>query len=137
MTALWVYRRSVLVLAFGATVWLSAGCSRLVPLRHKSVQSTEIVVDTRQDPSEALSGFVIPEVLPAVTIWPVVFAEKIPADAIFTDATCETVSQTGEPLSAVQTMLRDNHVYVKFAVSKADSVAQAHLVVHANYQYRW
>jgi hypothetical protein len=114
-----------------------AGCSRLMPVRHGEASSEEIVIDTRQDPSESLSGAVIPEVSPAYTKWPVVLTKDIPANAVFTNATCETTQKSGEPLSVLKTVIEPGQIYLEFAVPKADAVTQAHVVVHANYDYRW
>jgi hypothetical protein len=137
MTALRAFRHATFSLAASLAILLGAGCSRLMPVRHGSARSVEIVVDTRQDPLEALSGCVIPEVLPARTKWPVIFDGRIPAGAVITDATCETVQQSGDPLSPIETVIENNQVYVEFAAHSVASISQAHLVVHANYTYRW
>jgi hypothetical protein len=136
MNSLRINRRIALVLA--AAAWLAgAGCSRLLPVRHGEAHSDEIVIDTRQDPSESLSGRVIPEVLPAYTKWPVVLTKELPANAVFTDVTCETTDKSGDPLAVLKTVIENGQIYLEFAVAKADSVTQAHVVVHANYDYRW
>jgi hypothetical protein len=129
-------RRLVLFLA--AVAWLAGtGCSRLLPVRHGEARSDEIIIDTRQDPSESLSGHVIPEVSPAYTKWPVMFTKDLPANAVFTDVTCETTQSSGDALAVLKTVVENGQIYLEFAVPKVDSVTQAHVVVHANYDYRW
>ena len=136
MSTLGIDRRIVLSLA--AAAWLAgAGCSRLMPVRHGEAHSDEIVIDTRQDPSESLSGRVIPEVSPAYTKWPVVLTKELPANAVFTDLMCETTQQSGDPLAVLKTVVENGQIYLEFAVPKVDSVTQVHVVVHANYDYRW
>jgi hypothetical protein len=125
------------LLAALAAVALGAGCSRLLPVRHGSATSAEIIIDTRQDPSEALSGRVIPEVVPAYTKWPVVLGGKIPSGAVITSLTCETTQQSGDPLAVLQVVTDNDQVYLKCAVPKVDSVSEVHVVVHAKYDYRW
>lgn len=129
--------RTAVLLAAMAAVALGAGCSRLLPMRHGSASSAEIIIDTRQDPSEALSGRVIPEVLPAYTRWPVVLTKDIPDNAVITSVTCETTAQSGDPLALLQPVFEFGHIYLKFAVPKVDSVTEAHVIVHAKYDYRW
>ena len=133
--------RSCLPLSLASACCLAlvagTGCSRLLPSRHGVATSTEIIIDTRQDPSESLSGRVIPEVAPAYTKWPVIFTGTIPAGAEFTDLTCETTQATGEPLAVLKPVVEENQVYLEAAVSKIESVSEVHVIVHAKYAYRW
>jgi hypothetical protein len=130
-------RLALLLLAAAGAILLGAGCNRLLPARHGTTDSFELVIDTRQDPAENLSGAIIPEVFPAVTKWPVLFAKKKPASAAFTDVTCETIAQSGDPLSVLEPVIEGDQVFLKIAVPKADSVARVRIVVHARYRYRW
>jgi hypothetical protein len=138
MTSLRVHPRLSLVLLAAAMVsGLGAGCSRLLPARHGSVQSSELILDTRRDPSEALSGRFIPGIVPGVTKIPVFFEQQVPAGAVFTDATCETVQQKGEPLAVLTTSIEHNQVFLSFASSTIAAVSEVHVVVHAKYRYAW
>jgi hypothetical protein len=130
-------RLAPFLLAAAAVFALDAGCSRLLPVRHGAASSSELVIDTRQDPTAALSGRIIPGVFPAVTRWPVLFVEKIPFGAVMTEATFETVSQTGEAPAVLQAAVEDNQVFLKCAMARATSAAEVHLRVHAKYEYRW
>jgi len=95
------------------------------------------VLDTRRDPSAALSERFIPGVFPGVTKIPVFFAQKIADDAVFTDVTCETIQQTGEPLAVLTPSIERNQVFLSFASSNATAVSEVRVVVRAKYRYGW
>src|SRR5687767_3142683 len=57
------------------------GCSRLLPARKGTAHSFQLVLDTRRLPAEALTGCFIPAIFPAVTKLPIVYAQKVPANA--------------------------------------------------------
>jgi hypothetical protein len=131
------HRFPLLSLAAAAMLTLSAGCSRLLPARHGSIDSAEVVLDTRRDPSATLSGRFIPGIVPGVTKIPVFFDEKVPTNAVFTDVTCEIVHQTGEPLAVLTPTIEHAQVFLSFASANTAAVSEVHVVVHAKYRYGW
>ena len=116
---------------------LTAGCSRILPSRHGTVQSAELILDTHRDPSAALSGRFIPGVVPGVTKIPVFFDQIIPDDAVFLEASCETTQQTGAPLAVLSADIERNQVFLSFASANPTAVSELHVVVHAKYRYGW
>jgi hypothetical protein len=129
--------RWIPVLLGMALLGLSAGgCSRLLPPRKGTAGSFEMVLDTRRAPSPALSGCYIPAVFPAVTKIPVVFTSKIPPGAVFTSVSHEVVLKEGE-ISVLESVIEDNQVYLKFSVPTVEGFSSYHVMVRANYEYRW
>ncbi len=124
------------LLAVGLFGLLLGGCSRLLPPRKGVAGSYELVLDTRRAPSLALSGCFIPAVFPAVTKIPVVFTAKVPPGAVFTSVSHEVVLKEGE-ISVLESVIEDNQVYLKFSVPTAEGFSSYHVLVRANYQYRW
>jgi hypothetical protein len=117
---------------------LSSGCSRLLPSRHGSARSFDMVLDTRRAASPALAGCFIPETFPAISKLPVVLAGKIPARAKFTGVTVEVLlkNETGDPLALLRPVIENNQVYLEFAASKPDAFTQVVVAVTAKYDYR-
>ena len=116
---------------------LSLGaCSRLLPPRKGEATSFELVLDTRREPSPALSGCFIPGVFPAVTKLPVLFTSKIPPNAVFTSVSHEVVLKEGE-MKVLESVIEDNQVFLKFSVPARDSFSSYHVMVHAKYEYHW
>ncbi|HEX2855277.1 MAG TPA: hypothetical protein VHO24_18725 [Opitutaceae bacterium] len=118
----------ILALAMGA-------CSRLLPARKGTAHSHQLVIDTRRLPAVALTGCFIPAVFPAETKLPIVFVQKIPANATFTEAKVEVLAKTGE-IAVLEPYIENNQVYLKFAVPSVDSFTQYNVLVRVKYDYR-
>jgi hypothetical protein len=110
-------------------------CSRFLPARVGLASSAQMVIDTRRGPYETLTGCFIPAVFPAVTKIPVVWVQKIPADAVFTSVSVAVVAKNGE-ISLLEPYIENNQVFIKFAVPSIDSFSQYNIVVSAKYKYR-
>jgi len=119
-----------------AALLAGGGCSRLLGLRVHHVKSAELIVDTRQDPSESLSGRIIPEVYPALTKWPVLFPDAPQGRVEWIGATCETVSQSGDVPTVLSAVVEHNQVYLEVAEPAVASASEIHVVVHADYRRR-
>jgi hypothetical protein len=113
-----------------------SSCARLLPPRNGEVRSVELVLDTRREPAEPLSGCFIPAIFPAVTRLPVEFLDPIPAGAVFTSVQHEVILKNdGGEMKILQPVIENNKVYLKFAVPSAQSFSQYHVVVTAKYTY--
>lgn len=110
-------------------------CSRFLPARTGIANSFQMVIDTRRAPVPTLTGCFVPEVFPALSKVPVVFVQKIPADAVFTSATVDVVAKNGD-ISVLETYIENNQVWLKFAVPSVDSFSQYNVVVTVKYKYR-
>lgn len=127
--------RSLVLLATLAVAVLAVGCSRLLPPGKGSTHSLQLVLDTRREPSPALSGCFIPAVFPAVTKIPIVWATPVPPNAVFSNARVETVLQNGD-MAVLETVIENNQVYLKFAVPAVDSFTQYNVLVRVDYEYK-
>ena len=110
-------------------------CSRLLPARKGTAHSFQLVLATRRVPAETLSGCFIPAVFPAITKLPIVYAQKIPANATFTNATVEVLSKEGE-LKVLETVIENNQVYLKFAAPNVETFISCNVLVRVKYEYR-
>jgi hypothetical protein len=128
--------RTALIAVAVAAAGLSAGCSRMLPMREGTAHSYEMVIDTRRDPVPQLSGCFIPATFPAVTRIPVIFVQPIPPGAIFVSVTHEVLLKNGDPLALLESSIENNQVFLKFAVSKIDAFSQTQVLVRVKYQYR-
>jgi hypothetical protein len=135
--ALMNLRKSVSVLLFAClgAVLAATGCSRLLPARKGTAHSYQLALDTRRFPVIQLAGTFIPGVFPAVTKIPIVFVQKIPAEANFTSAAVEVLSKSGD-MQVLEAVIEDNQVYLKFAVPSVDSISQYNVLVRVNYEYK-
>ncbi|HWA10162.1 MAG TPA: hypothetical protein VG838_11985 [Opitutaceae bacterium] len=111
------------------------GCSRLLPPRKGEAHSYQLVLDTRRFPVETLSGCFVPEIYPAISKIPIVYAQKVPPNAVFTSATVEVLASSGE-MKVLETVIEDNQVYLKFAVPTPESSSQYNVLVRVKYEYR-
>lgn len=131
-----LFKARWLVVAGAVLLALSLGaCSRLLPARKGTAHSFQLVLDTRRLPAETLTGCFIPAVFPAVTKLPIVYAQKVPANATFTSATVEVLAKTGE-MAVLEPYIENNQVYLKFAVPSVDSFTQCNVLVRVKYEYR-
>ena len=129
-TAPWLFLAG-LVLLCGST----AACSRLLPPRKGDAHSYQLVLDTRRFPVIQLTGCFIPQIFPAISKIPIVYAQKIPANATFTSATVEVLNKSGE-LAVLETSIEDNQVYLKFATKTAEDSIQYNVLVRVKYEYK-
>jgi hypothetical protein len=138
MTSSRAHRPTAIFLLAAAVFALGAGCSYLLPVRKGSTRSFEIVIDSRRVASPALAGCFIPATFPAITKLPIAMIDKIPPGAKFTAVKSEVIlkNETGDQLVALEPVIENNHVYLKFAVPKIDANTQTHVVVTAKYEYR-
>ena len=113
---------------------VATGCSRFLPPRKGATTSFQLALDTRRVPVETLSGCFIPAVYPAITKLPIVYAQKVPANAVFKTATVEVLDKNGE-MKVLETVIEDNQVYLKFAVPAVDSFTQYNVLVRVTYEY--
>lgn len=132
-----ILRKFIPVFLFAClgVVLVATGCSRLLPARKGTAHSYQLALDTRRFPVIQLAGTFIPGVFPAVTKIPVVFVQKIPAESVFTSATVEVLSKSGE-MQVLETVIEDNQVYLKFAVPSVESISQYNVLVRVNYEYK-
>lgn len=119
-----------------AVAGFSPGCSRLLPPRKGVASSYEVVIDSRRDPSPALSGCFIPATFPAITKLPIVFVQKIPPGAKFLSVTQQVVLTNGDAPCVLEPVIENNQVYLKFAVPKMTSFTQWHVILFVKYEYR-
>lgn len=111
------------------------GCSRLLPPRRGEAHSYQLVLDTRRFPVETLSGCFVPEIYPAISKLPIVYAQTIPPNAVFTSASIEVLAKSGD-MKVLETVIEGNQVYLKFAVPSAESSSQYNVLVRVKYEYR-
>lgn len=111
------------------------GCSRLLPPRKGEAHSFQLVLDTRRFPVETLSGCFVPQIFPAISKIPIVYAQKIPPNAVFTSASVEVLAKSGD-MKVLEPVIEDNQVYLKFAVPSAESSSQYNVLVRVKYEYR-
>ena len=119
----------LIVLAFSA-----GGCSRFLPPRKGATTSFQLVLDTRRLPAETLTGCFIPAIYPAITKIPIVYAQKVPPNAVFKTASVEVLLKNGD-MKVLETVIEDNQVYLKFAVPSVDSFTHYNVMVHVTYEY--
>lgn len=127
--------RWLMTLGAALIVVCLGSCSRLMPARKGTAHSAQLVLDTRRAPAITLTGCFIPAVFPAVTKLPIVFVQKIPPTAVFTNATVEVLLKTGD-MAVLEPVIENNQVYLNFAVSSVESFTQYNVLVKVKYEYR-
>jgi hypothetical protein len=111
----------------------AGGCSKFLPARKGTAHSLQLVLDTRRAPAIQLNGVFVPNVFPAISKIPIVYAQKVPANAVFTSASVEVLAKEGE-MKVLETVIEDNQVYLKFAVPSVESFSQYNVLVRVNYE---
>lgn len=132
-----IFKTPSFVLLVGAVLLAGSlnGCWRLFPPRKGEAHSFQLVLDTRRFPVETLSGCFVPEIYPAISKIPIVYAQPIPPNAILTSASIEVLAKSGD-MKVLETVIENNQVYLKFAVPTPESSAQYNVLVRVKYEYR-